>query len=100
MAKAFHLRSVAKQLSLAGSLTVLPDPIDDRTPLMLAACSGDSAEVFEALLFSPRRVASDPIVVTMPVAAAAGAAALAMPGRFEQRKASNRNGAAWAESRS
>jgi len=32
---------------------VQPDPIDDRTPLMLAVCSGDSAEVFEALLVSP-----------------------------------------------
>ena len=32
---------------------VRPDPIDDRTPLMLAVCSEDSAEVFEALLLSP-----------------------------------------------
>jgi ankyrin repeat protein len=29
-----------------------PDPIDDRTALMLATCAGDSSEVFELLLHS------------------------------------------------
>lgn len=27
-----------------------PDPIDDRTPLMLAACSGDLDELFDLIL--------------------------------------------------
>ena len=38
---------------------VQPDPIDDRTALMVAVCEGDSSAVFELLLHSPAIDAQD-----------------------------------------